>query len=162
MMRRFALAGLAAVWMAAAGSTVSTQTTSTTTPFKLGTFSQGDRTFLGLVLNDAVVVDLAQANAAFEKENAGAARVTIPSNMRSLLAGYDQGGLKARLGAIATAAAASRPPHAMDVKSVKTLPPVMPQNILNAAVNYTEHAQEMAGRGGMGPAPSAAAPQASP
>ena len=31
----------------------------------------------------------------------------------------------------------------MDVASLRTLPPVMPQNILNAAVNYTEHAEEM-------------------
>ena len=39
-----------------------------------------------------------------------------------------------------------KPQTSYDVASLKTLPPVMPQNILNAAVNYTEHAQEMSGR----------------
>ena len=126
MMRRFAHAGLAAVWMAAACSAVSTQPASSITPYKLGTFAQADRTFLGLVLNDTVVVDLAPANAAFEKENAGAARVSIPADMRMLLASYEQGGVKARLAAIASAAAARRPAYAVDLKAVRTLPPVMP------------------------------------
>ncbi len=162
MMRRFAHAGLAAVWMAAACSAVSTQPASSITPYKLGTFAQADRTFLGLVLNDTVVVDLAPANAAFEKENAGAARVSIPADMRMLLASYEQGGVKARLAAIASAAAARRPAYAVDLKAVRTLPPVMPLNILNAAVNYTEHAQEMAGRGTNDPAPAAAAPEELP
>jgi 2-keto-4-pentenoate hydratase/2-oxohepta-3-ene-1,7-dioic acid hydratase in catechol pathway len=118
--------------VAAAGILVSTQSTSSITPFKLGTFSQGDRAFVGLVLNDSVVVDLSKADP------------SIPSEMKALLARYDA--LKAKLTSIASSAAASRPAHAYDVKAVKTLPPVMPQNILNAAVNYTEHAQEMAGR----------------
>jgi hypothetical protein len=32
------------------------------TPFKLGTLAQGDRTFIGLVLNDSLVVDLSKAD----------------------------------------------------------------------------------------------------
>jgi hypothetical protein len=36
-------------------------------PFKLGTFEQGGRTFLGLVLRDAQIVDIARANAAYER-----------------------------------------------------------------------------------------------
>ena len=35
-------------------------------PFKLGTFEQGGRTFLGLVLRDAQIADIARANAAYE------------------------------------------------------------------------------------------------
>ena len=31
--------------------------------FKLGTFAQGDRTFLGLVLDDSAVIDLSKADA---------------------------------------------------------------------------------------------------
>ncbi len=116
------------------------------TPYKLGTFAQGTRTFVGLVLNDTTVVDLAQANQALEKENPSGAKVTLPGEMKALLAAYETGGVRARVAAIAAAAAAQRPSFAADVKSLKTLPPVMPQNILNAAVNYTEHAQEMAGR----------------
>jgi 2-keto-4-pentenoate hydratase/2-oxohepta-3-ene-1,7-dioic acid hydratase in catechol pathway len=62
--------------------------------------------------------------------------------------------LKARLAAIAAAAAPARPAGAMELSGLKTLPPVMPQNILNAAANYTEHAQEMAGRGGQPATPA--------
>ena len=94
--------------------------------FKLGTFAQGDRTFLGLVLNDARVIDLSKADA------------SLPSDMRVLLERYDS--LRPRLQQIAAKAG-----DGVDVKTLRTLPPVMPQNILNAAVNYTEHAQEMAG-----------------
>ena len=35
-------------------------------PFKLGTFERGGKPFVGLVLKDTQVVDIAQANAAFE------------------------------------------------------------------------------------------------
>jgi 2-keto-4-pentenoate hydratase/2-oxohepta-3-ene-1,7-dioic acid hydratase in catechol pathway len=115
------------------------------TPFKLGTFAQGDRTFIGLVLNDSTVLDLAAANLVYEKQNASATRLAPPAEMKQLIAAYDTGGWKARLAAIA-AASQSRPAAALDVKTLKTLSPVMPQNILNAAVNYTEHEKEMAGR----------------
>ena len=94
-------------------------------PFKLGTFAQGDRTFLGLVLNDTQVIDLSKADA------------SLPTEMKVLLERYDT--VRSKLQQIA-----SRKTGAMDIKTVKTLPPVMPQNMLNAAVNYTEHAQEMA------------------
>ena len=107
------------------------------TPYKLGTFAQGDRVFVGLVLDDTVVVDLTRADS------------SIPNDMKALLARYDT--LRGRLAAIASAAAASRPAHAYDVKTLRVRPPVVPQNILNAAVNYVEHAQEMQGRGGATP-----------
>ena len=69
--------------------------------------------------------------------------------------------LRQRLAALASAAAGAsgaRPAWVLDLKSVKTQPPVVPDTILNAAVNYTEHANEMAGRGGnsgSAPAPPA-------
>jgi len=94
--------------------------------FKLGTFAQGDRTFLGMVLNDARVIDLSKADA------------SLPTDMKVLLERYES--LRPTLQQIAAKAA-----DAVEVKTLKTLPPVIPQNILNAAVNYTEHAQEMAG-----------------
>ena len=104
------------------------------TPYKLGTFAQGDRTFPGLVLGDETVVDLVKADA------------TLPSDMKTLLARYDS--LQPRLAKLAFAvmATSSNQPFVYSIRKLKTLPPVMPQNILNAAVNYTEHAQEMAGR----------------
>jgi 2,4-diketo-3-deoxy-L-fuconate hydrolase len=122
-----------AAGVAAALSLVSAQTGPRVTPYKLGTFAQGDRTFLGLVLNDAVVVDLSKVDSA------------LPRDMKTLLERYDND--QARLAAIASKASATRPPYAYDVQSLKTLPPVVPRNMLNAAVNYAEHAQEMSGRG---------------
>lgn len=94
--------------------------------YKLGTFSQGERTFLGLVLNDSAVIDLSKADP------------SLPTDMKQLLERYDS--LRPKLAQIA----AAKTTGTIDVASLKTLPPVMPQNILNAAVNYTEHAQEMA------------------
>ena len=126
------------------------------TPYRLGTFAQGARTFIGVVIGDSVVLDLAAANRAFEKQDAAATKISIPATMTQLIAAYDTNGLRARVASIAAAASQSRPAGALDVKSLKTLPPVMPQNILNAAVNYTEHEKEMAGRsvqsGATGPA----------
>jgi 2,4-diketo-3-deoxy-L-fuconate hydrolase len=98
-------------------------------PFKLGTFAQGSRTFIGVVLDDAVAVDLSKADP------------SMPADMKTLLRQYDS--VRSKLASIASSAASTRPAHAYDIKSLKTLPPVMPQNILNAAVNYTEHAKEM-------------------
>lgn len=142
----FAHVAVTAVSLAAALSVVSAQTPETTA-YKLGTFAQGDRTFVGLVLNDAVVVDLSKADP------------SLPADMKALLQRYDT--VQARLASIAAsipAAVGNRPAHAYDVKSVKTLPPVVPQNMLNAAVNYTEHAQEMAGRSANTAQSPAAAP----
>ncbi|MCA1585278.1 MAG: fumarylacetoacetate hydrolase family protein [Acidobacteria bacterium] len=155
--RRGCIVLTAALWIGAAGLAVTAQGT----PYKLGTFAQGDRTFVGVVLNDTVVIDLAQANQAFEKENPSGTKVTIPGEMKALLAAYETGGVRARVAAMASAAAAKRPAFALEIKAVKTLPPVMPQNILNAAVNYTEHAKEMAGRGGE-PQPAAKVPESIP
>lgn len=98
------------------------------TAFKLGTFEQNGRQFLGLVLNDSIVVDLSKADP------------SLPTDMKLLLERYDT--LRSKLAQIAT----TQRGGALEVAKLRTLPPVMPQNILNAAVNYTEHAQEMAGR----------------
>ena len=46
-------------------------------PFKLGTFEQGGRTFVGIVLKDSIVIDIAQASAALKNpavEGSGAGR----------------------------------------------------------------------------------------
>jgi 2-keto-4-pentenoate hydratase/2-oxohepta-3-ene-1,7-dioic acid hydratase in catechol pathway len=94
--------GLVAIATLGAGGMAPSPQGAPATPFKLGTFAQGDHTFVGLVLNDTRVVDLSKADA------------SLPSEMKQLLERYPA-------------------------------PPVMPQHILNAAVNYTEHAQEMAG-----------------
>ena len=138
-----------------------------TTPFKLGTFQQGGREFLGLVLNDTKVVDIAQANVAYQRRNAKAPKVTFPADMKQLIAGYDAG-LGSRLAQIATAeVAAAAAPYAHAVDGVKILPPVRPAVILNGGANYPEHlagiqARNAAVAGAGQGAPAGAAPPAPP
>jgi 2,4-didehydro-3-deoxy-L-rhamnonate hydrolase len=113
---------------------------SAATPYKLGTFAEGGRTFLGMVLDDSVVIDLSKADP------------SLPSEMKQLLERYDS--VRPRLAEIAAGKTGR-----VNVSAVKTLPPVMPQNILNAAVNYTEHAQEMASVPTSTAKPAAAPPE---
>ncbi len=107
-------------------------------PYKLGMFEGGGQTFVGLVLRDAQVVDLAQANAAFENGNSGAPKLAAPADVNALITTYDT--WKPRLVALAKAVPAEGAPSfvfAMD--AVRPLPPVKPMLILNAGGNYTEH-----------------------
>ena len=141
--------------------------------FKLGTLEQNGRTFLGLILRDTQVVDIARANAAFESANASAPKLTPPADMKQLIARYDTE-WRARLSAIAAAvsSAATPPAYVMPVTAVKILPPVRPSVQLNAGGNYVEHEQGIAANqargaarggapaaapaaGGRGPAPAA-------
>jgi 2,4-diketo-3-deoxy-L-fuconate hydrolase len=112
--------------------------------FKLGTFDQGGRTFVGLVLRDAQIVDIARANTAYESANASAQKLTAPADMKQLIARYD-GEWRARLMAIArTIPAAGAPAYVYAVSAVKILPPVRPAVQLNAGGNYVEHEQGIA------------------
>jgi 2,4-diketo-3-deoxy-L-fuconate hydrolase len=106
------------------------------TPFKLGTFMQGDRTFLGLVINDTTVVDLSRADP------------SLPTEMKALLQRYQSAEPTLARLAANVSSNSNKAQSVYDVGTLKTLPPVVPQNILNAAVNYTEHEQEMSGRSG--------------
>jgi 2-keto-4-pentenoate hydratase/2-oxohepta-3-ene-1,7-dioic acid hydratase in catechol pathway len=140
----FVALGLA---VAVAGCSQSTEAQSggPAVPFKLGTFDQNGRTFVGLVLRDTQVVDVAQANTAFEGSNGSAPRLTAPTDMTQLIAQYESG-WKDRLGAIArtVSAASSAPAYAYPVASLKTLPPVRPSLQLNAGGNYVEHTDGIA------------------
>ena len=112
--------------------------------FKLGTFEQGGRTFLGLVLRDAQIVDIARANAAYEQANASAPKLTAPADMKQLITRYDSE-WRARLTAIArTIPATGAPAYVLAVSAVKILPPVRPAVQLNAGGNYVEHEQGIA------------------
>lgn len=107
-------------------------------PYKLGMFERDGRTFVGLVLRDAQVADLAAANAAFETGNGSEAKMTAPADLNALITAYDS--WKPRLVALARAIPAEGAPafvYAMD--GVRPLPPVRPGLILNAGGNYTEH-----------------------
>jgi len=94
-------------------------------PFKVGTFVIGNMPTTGLVLRDAFVVDLVQANAALEKTRSFPAR-RIPSDMVDLIDEYENG-VKGRLYAIVNelvqskALDANRPAYVRELSQVKTL-----------------------------------------
>jgi 2-keto-4-pentenoate hydratase/2-oxohepta-3-ene-1,7-dioic acid hydratase in catechol pathway len=129
-------------------------------PFKLGTFDQNGRAFVGIVVKDSIVIDMAQASAALKSP---ASKVAAPVDMKDLIARYDAG-VRARIGEILANTkpleGAGRPAYVYDVKALKTLPPIMyPATMLNVAVNYRAHGAEMAGTQKPGtPAPGDALP----
>ncbi len=129
-------------------------------PFKLGTFEQGGKPFVGVIVKDSIVIDLAQANTALKSP---AAKVPAPSDMKDLIARYDTG-VRARIGEILQNTkpleGTGRPTYVHDLKSLKTLPPIMyPTTMLNVAVNYRAHAAEMSAAPVAGaPAPGDALP----
>jgi 2-keto-4-pentenoate hydratase/2-oxohepta-3-ene-1,7-dioic acid hydratase in catechol pathway len=132
--------------------------------YKLGTFEQGGRTFLGLVLRDTQIVDIARANAAYEQANASAQKLTAPTDMKQLITRYDSE-WRARLTAIArTIPATGAPAYVVAVSAVRIRPPVMPAVQLNAGGNYVEHEQGIAtnqaraGGAARGGAPAGGAP----
>ena len=99
--------------------------------FKLGTFRQQGRTFAGAVVRDALVVDLAAADAG------------SPGDLNQLIAQYDNG-VRARVQAAVTAAMKTpRPASVYDLTALAVQPPVVPRVILNATLNYEEHAAEL-------------------
>lgn len=175
MTARFLMSGTLALVAAAAmsacnGASTSAQSGGTAAlaavngpevPFKLGTFERDGKAILGLVLRDTQVVDIVQANSAFEASNTAAARLTAPADMKDLITKYDTG-WKDRLAALARAvsAASAAPSFAYAIDSVKALPPVRPSLILNAGGNYSEHTQGIAAqqqRAGAAPEPASQA-----
>jgi 2-keto-4-pentenoate hydratase/2-oxohepta-3-ene-1,7-dioic acid hydratase in catechol pathway len=141
---------VAAAGLLAASAVLTAQTPA---PFKLGTFGRQNRTFLGIVLRDSVVIDLAAAN-----RIVAGGPMTMPSDMKELIARYETG-VRDRIAAIVRAVGASTPPYAFDVTAVKTMPPVVPAVMLNAAVNYREHGVEMLKPGA---SPQVQAPSSAP
>src|SRR5688572_16518342 len=81
-------------------------------PYKLGMFRQGDRTYVGVVVNDSVVVDLSRAGS------------NAPTTLKELIARWDAN-LASRIQQIATDAARA-PSKGGEVRlsQVKTLPPI--------------------------------------
>lgn len=118
------------------------------TPFKLGTFERGERIFVGLVLDDSRVLDIGQANAAFQKSHPKARKMVMPTDMDVLIERYDNG-VGDRLRAIANAAP-KRAAYEYAVGALKILPPMRPAVILNAGANYPAHAAGIIAQGGRG------------
>jgi 2-keto-4-pentenoate hydratase/2-oxohepta-3-ene-1,7-dioic acid hydratase in catechol pathway len=134
-----------AIAAAGCGQSTEAQSGGAPVPFKLGTFERDGRAFVGLVLGDTRVVDVAQANAAHESANASAPRLTAPADMTQLIARYESD-WKPRLQAIArtVTSAGSPPAYAYTLDSLKVRPPVRPSLILNAGGNYAEHSEGIA------------------
>jgi 2-keto-4-pentenoate hydratase/2-oxohepta-3-ene-1,7-dioic acid hydratase in catechol pathway len=130
-------------------------------PFKLGTFGSADTPYLGLVIRDSVVVDIAAANAAWERRNVTATKLRMPTDMKDLIARYDAE-LGPRLRELARFATAGDQGFSRPVAGVKSLPPVRPSLILNAGANYPEHAQGIVEQGAREAAAQAATPGAAP
>jgi 2-keto-4-pentenoate hydratase/2-oxohepta-3-ene-1,7-dioic acid hydratase in catechol pathway len=147
---------------AASGALLTAQGGANVRVYKLGTFDDHGRTFVGLVLRDSVVIDFATANEEVAKVDAlypsrdQPPRVASPRDMRDVIARYDTG-LRERARYLAQMLdnlnGLARPSYVHDLLQLRTLPPVMPGTILNAAVNYREHGEEMAARAGSGVAP---------
>ena len=153
-----------AVAAAGCGAGTGAQSGGAPVPFKLGTFERGGQPFVGLVLKDTQVADIAAANTAFETANASAPKLAAPGDMKLLIAGYETG-WKDRLGAIARAVSTAKaaPSYVYAIESLKVLPPVRPSVILNAGGNYVEHSEGIAAqqqRAGAAPAPTSAATSA--
>ncbi|MBM4183689.1 MAG: fumarylacetoacetate hydrolase family protein [Gemmatimonadetes bacterium] len=141
----------------AAGCTSAEPPTPSTTPFKLGTFELGGTHFVGVVLDDSVVIDLAAADLVV---GTSGERVAAPADMKDLIVRYDQG-VRTRIQEIvgSVESTESRPGYVHSLTALKTLPPIMyPTNMVNTALNYREHALEMAGLESGPPALVAGAP----
>lgn len=110
------------------------------TPFKVGTFANGGRDFVGVVLGETTIIDLAAADAALGL--AGEA----PTEMKDLIARYETGVrdmIRVTIGTVE--AAAETPAYVHDLATLTVRPPIMyPTTMLNTAVNYAEHDIEMA------------------
>jgi 2-keto-4-pentenoate hydratase/2-oxohepta-3-ene-1,7-dioic acid hydratase in catechol pathway len=131
---RFAAASIVAVLLA-------TSQTAPPDAFKLGRFSQGGRTFIGVVVDDTTVAEMPASPGL---------------SVKAVIENY----AKARpiLTELAARARSSKGAGIYDLKSLKIHAPIPdPQTMLNAAVNYVEHGNEMARAGGAAPPPAAAA-----
>lgn len=112
------------------------------TPFKLGTFEARGQTFVGVVLGEETVIDLASASAAVHGRGQGA-----PTDMKDLISRYDSGVrdmIREVIGSV-EASVAPLPAYIHELDNVRIRPPIMyPTTMLNTAVNYAEHDIEMA------------------
>jgi 2-keto-4-pentenoate hydratase/2-oxohepta-3-ene-1,7-dioic acid hydratase in catechol pathway len=116
-------------------------------PFKLGTFEIGGEQQIGIVLRDELVISLAAANRALQRDPAYPP-IPMPADMVDLIGRYEYG-MKTRLYEIVNYLAQGnrltgpqRPPWVHDVKTVDILAPLMPGKMLNAAVNFYTHVGE--------------------
>ncbi|MDE2753119.1 MAG: hypothetical protein OXI83_11125, partial [Gemmatimonadota bacterium] len=126
----------------AAASAQSGAAMDVTEPFKVGTFEIDGEPRVAMVLRDALVVDIGEANRALERNPAYPA-VPAPADMLDLIGRYEYG-VRLRLYEIVNHLAANgmidgsaRAGFIHELGDVRTLPPIMyPGKIMNAAVNF--------------------------
>ena len=117
-------------------------------PFKLGTFENEGRIFVGIVLRDQLIIELGPANTDLEGQRDYAA-MPMPEDMLGLIERYDYG-LKYRLYEIVNhlvendrLTVGMMPGYIHSLNDVRTLAPIQyPGKILNAAVNFYSHISE--------------------
>ena len=116
-------------------------------PFKVGTFAVENNSFVGLVLRDELIVDIAEANRELEM-HPEYVEVAMPEDMLELIGQYEYG-LKNRLYEIVNflveedLLSGRTPDYVHRVEDVDIQAPIQyPSKIMNAAVNFYTHACE--------------------
>jgi 2-keto-4-pentenoate hydratase/2-oxohepta-3-ene-1,7-dioic acid hydratase in catechol pathway len=135
---------LAMVVALASPALINAQAMSSVEPFKVGTFEIGGAPTVGIVLRDALVIDLAAANTALEIDPIYA-HVNAPVDMLELIGQYEYG-LKYRIYEIVNNVVGNdllEADYIHPVDDLNILAPIMyPSKIMNAAVNFYTHACE--------------------
>ena len=118
--------------------------TTSVEPFKVGTFGIDGAQTVGVVLRDALIIDLAAANSALEADPAYE-HIDAPASMIELIEHYEDG-LKSRIYEIVNNVVGNdllEANYVHSVEDVDILPPIMyPSKNMNAAVNFYTHACE--------------------
>ncbi len=135
---------LLAVVALASPALVNGQAMSSVEPYKVGTFEINGAPTVGIVLRDALIIDLVAANTALEI-NPMYAHVNMPEDMLELIGQYEYG-LKYRMYDIVNNVVGNNllaADYVHRVEDVRILAPILyPSKIMNAAVNFYTHACE--------------------
>ncbi len=135
---------LSTVVALASPALVNAQAMSSAEPFKVGTFEIDGAPTVGVVLRDALIIDLAAANTALEIDPMYP-HVSAPADMLELIGQYEYG-LKYRIYEIVNNVVGNNltgANYVHRVQDVDILAPILyPSKIMNAAVNFYTHACE--------------------
>ena len=146
MQRILTFAALVVIASCAPQPANQTQVDGTTSiePFKVGTFGIDGTQTVGVVLRDALIIDLAAANSALEADPTYP-HIEAPADMIELIEHYEDG-LKSRIYEIVNNVVGNdllEANYVHGVEDVDILPPIMyPSKNMNAAVNFYTHACE--------------------
>ena len=146
MQRILTFAALVLIASCAPQAANQTQVDGTTSvePFKVGTFGIDGTQTVGVVLRDALIIDLAAANSALEADPTYP-QIEAPTDMIELIEHYEDG-LKSRIYEIVNNVVGNdllEANYVHGVEDVDILPPIMyPSKNMNAAVNFYTHACE--------------------